>query len=76
MTDRAGSGTNVLLVAPPDVIGFRFGDGSRAAHAAAARAAGAVYVEIAGPLDLDLDTPDDLLVAEAAGLGDLRADRP
>ena len=73
VTDRAGSGTNVLLVAPPDAIAFHFGVGSRAAHAAAARAAGAVYLEITGPLDLDLDTPDDLLAAEAAGLGELRA---
>jgi 2-phospho-L-lactate guanylyltransferase len=76
VTDRAGGGTNVLLVAPPDAIAFHFGDGSRAAHAAAARAAGAIYVEIAGPLDLDLDTPDDLLVAEAAGLGAVRAGLP
>ena len=76
VTDRAGSGTNVLLVAPPEAIAFRFGEGSRAAHAAAARAAGAAYLEIAGPLDLDLDTPDDLLAAEAAGLGGLRAELP
>lgn len=76
VTDRAGSGTNVLLVAPPDAIAFRFGEGSRAAHAAAARAAGAAYLEVAGPLDLDLDTPDDLLAAEAAGLGSLRAELP
>jgi len=76
VTDRAGSGTNVLLVAPPDAIAFRFGVGSRAAHAAAAHAAGAVYLEITGPLDLDLDTPDDLLLAEAAGLGSLRSELP
>jgi coenzyme F420-0:L-glutamate ligase/coenzyme F420-1:gamma-L-glutamate ligase len=76
VADRAGSGTNVLLVAPPDAIAFRYGEGSRAAHAAAARAAGAAYLEIAGPLDLDLDTPDDLLAAEAAGLGDLREELP
>jgi len=42
----------------------------------AARAAGATYVEVAGPLDLDLDTPDDLLAAEARGLGTLTADAP
>ena len=76
MTDRAGSGTNILLVAPPDAIAFRFGEGSRAAHAAAARAAGALTSRSAGPLDLDLDTPDDLLAAEAAGLGGLRAELP
>jgi len=76
VTDRAGTGTNVLLVAPPDAISFHFGDGSRAVHAAAARAARAAYLEIAGPLDLDLDTPDDLLVAEAAGLGAVRTGLP
>ncbi len=72
--DRAGAGTNVLLVAPPDAIPFHFGEGSRAAHANAARAAGAIYLEVDGPLELDLDTPDDLLAAEALGLGDLRAE--
>jgi 2-phospho-L-lactate guanylyltransferase len=72
--DRAGTGTNVLLVAPPRAIDFHFGDGSRAAHAAAASAVGAVHLELGGPLALDLDTPDDLLVAEAAGLGGVRAE--
>lgn len=76
VTDRAGDGTNALLLAPPGAIPFRFGPGSRAAHAAAARDAGAAYIEVAGPLDLDLDTPDDLLAAEARGLGALTADRP
>jgi 2-phospho-L-lactate guanylyltransferase len=74
--DRAGSGTNALLVAPPGAIPFSFGIGSRAAHAASARAAGADYLEIGGPLTLDLDTPDDLLAAEAAGLAGLRAELP
>ena len=74
--DRAGSGTNVLLVAPPRAIPFCFGEGSRAAHAAAARDAGAVHVELDGPLSLDLDTPEDLLVAEALGLADLRSALP
>ncbi len=76
MTDRAGSGTNVLLVAPPDAIDFHFGVDSRAVHATAAHAAGAAYLEIAGPLDLDLDTPEDLLAAEAAGWADLRTELP
>jgi 2-phospho-L-lactate guanylyltransferase len=76
VTDRAGSGTNVLLVTPPDAIDFHFGVDSRAVHAAAAHAAGAAYLEIAGPLDLDLDTPEDLLMAEAAGWADLRAELP
>ena len=68
MTDRAGIGTNVLLVAPPGAIPYRFGDASRQAHADWARQRGAAYVELHGPLALDLDTPDDLLAAEAAGL--------
>jgi 2-phospho-L-lactate/phosphoenolpyruvate guanylyltransferase len=63
--DRHGRGTNALLVAPPDAIGFCFGGDSRHAHAAAARAAGAELIELGGPLTLDLDTPDDLLLAES-----------
>lgn len=66
--DRHGSGTNALLLAPPDAIDFHFGEGSRAAHAAAAEAAGATYVELDGPLSFDLDTPEDLLEADRRGL--------
>lgn len=61
--DRHGRGTNALLVTPADVIAFAFGGDSRAAHSALARAAGATYVELDGPLALDLDTPEDLLLA-------------
>lgn len=64
--DRHGRGTNALLVAPPDVIDVQFGGDSRAAHAAAAVEAGALLVELAGPLRLDLDTPDDLVLAQTA----------
>jgi 2-phospho-L-lactate guanylyltransferase len=66
--DRHGSGTNALLLAPPDVIPFRFGEGSRDAHCAAARAAGAAFLELDGPLTFDLDTLDDLLEADRRGL--------
>jgi len=66
VADRHGRGTNALLVAPPDAIEFCFGGDSRAAHAAAAQAAGATLVELGGPLGLDLDTPEDLLLAELA----------
>jgi len=76
VTDQARTGTNVLLVVPPRAIPFRFGEGSRAAHAEAARRAGATYLEIGGPLALDLDTPDDLLAAEAAGFGRFRGELP
>jgi 2-phospho-L-lactate guanylyltransferase len=65
--DRHGTGTNALLLVPPDAIPFRFGEGSRAAHAAAARSAGASYVELDGPLDFDVDTPADLLEADMRG---------
>lgn len=64
VADRHGRGTNALVVAPPDAIDVRFGGDSRAAHAAAALDAGALLVELAGPLRLDLDTPDDLVLAE------------
>ena len=66
--DRHGTGTNALLLAPPDAIPFRFGAGSRVAHCSAARAAGASYVELSGPLTFDLDTPEDLLEADRRGL--------
>jgi 2-phospho-L-lactate guanylyltransferase (CobY/MobA/RfbA family) len=55
-------------MSPPDAIEFRFGDRSRAAHAAAAKARGASYVELEGPLTFDVDTPDDLLEADRRGL--------
>jgi 2-phospho-L-lactate guanylyltransferase len=63
--DRHRRGTNALLVAPPDAIEPRFGGDSRAAHEAAAQAAGARFVELDGPLTIDLDTPEDLILAES-----------
>ncbi|MGD0863519.1 MAG: 2-phospho-L-lactate guanylyltransferase [Candidatus Limnocylindrales bacterium] len=66
--DRHGTGTNALLVSPPDAIPFRFGEDSRAAHAREAAAAGAAYAEVAGPLAFDVDTAEDLLEADSAGL--------
>lgn len=64
--DRHGRGTNALLLAPPDAIDTCFGGDSRAAHVLAAREAGAELVVLDGPLALDVDTPDDLLLAEAS----------
>ena len=59
--DKTGSGTNGLALRPPDVIGFHFGAGSRAAHELAARVAGIEPVLVERPgLAFDLDTPDDL----------------
>jgi 2-phospho-L-lactate guanylyltransferase len=64
--DRHGEGTNALLLAPPEVVEPAFGTASRAAHRAKALAAGATYQEVGGPLSLDVDTRDDLLLAGAA----------
>lgn len=64
--DRHGRGTNALLIAPPDAIDLCYGGASAIAHQAAARAVGARLVVLDGPLTLDLDTPDDLLLAEAS----------
>jgi 2-phospho-L-lactate guanylyltransferase len=64
--DRHGRGTNALLIAPPDAIDLCFGGDSAIAHTEAARAIGARLIELGGPLALDIDTPDDLLLAEAS----------
>jgi 2-phospho-L-lactate guanylyltransferase len=67
--DRHGRGTNSLLLAPPDVIDFAFGGDSRVAHRHAAAAASTELVELDGPLSLDIDTPEDLLLVQAGELG-------
>jgi 2-phospho-L-lactate/phosphoenolpyruvate guanylyltransferase len=59
--DRHGTGTNALLISPPDAIAPSFGPGSFERHVAAARAAGVEYtVERVPGLMLDIDTPEDL----------------
>ena len=63
--DRHRRGTNALLLDPPEVIDPAFGGDSRAGHAWLAESADIRFVELAGILELDLDTPDDLLLAEA-----------
>jgi 2-phospho-L-lactate guanylyltransferase len=59
--DRHGTGTNALLLTPPDVLGPSFGPDSRRRHLADASGAGvpAEVVEL-DSLALDVDTPEDL----------------
>jgi 2-phospho-L-lactate/phosphoenolpyruvate guanylyltransferase len=59
--DRHGTGTNGLLMAPPDAIGPAFGPDSCERHLdRAGRAGWAARREPVSSLGLDLDTPDDL----------------
>jgi 2-phospho-L-lactate guanylyltransferase len=59
--DRHGTGTNALLLTPPDALAPSFGPGSRDRHAAKAHETGASFefVEVRS-LGLDVDTPEDL----------------
>lgn len=60
--DRHGTGTNALVLSPPDAIVPAFGEGSCARHVAAAREAGVPFaVEELPSLALDLDTPADVV---------------
>ena len=62
--DRHGTGTNALLLEPPDAMHPAFGPGSRERHLAMASEA-VVDEEIPGLL-LDVDTPDDLAALDEA----------
>jgi 2-phospho-L-lactate/phosphoenolpyruvate guanylyltransferase len=65
--DRHGTGTNALLLSPPDVFEPSFGPESLARHTSAARAASVAYsVERVPTLALDVDTPEDLAALAAA----------
>jgi 2-phospho-L-lactate guanylyltransferase len=66
--DRHGTGTNALLLTPPDVMRPSFGEGSFARHTALAGGAPRV-VEIPS-LCHDVDTPQDLAaLRRAPGVG-------
>jgi 2-phospho-L-lactate guanylyltransferase len=64
--DRHGTGTNALLLTPPDALSPSFGPGSCQRHLANAQAAG-IHAEVVSvpSLALDIDTPDDLAVLAA-----------
>jgi 2-phospho-L-lactate guanylyltransferase len=65
--DRHGTGTNALVLSPPDAIRPAFGEGSRDRHVAAAREAGIPFaVEELDSLALDLDTPADIVALTRA----------
>lgn len=60
--DRAGTGTNALLLRPPDAFEPSFGSGSLARHVQAAESAGIRFrVQPVASLMHDVDTPDDLV---------------
>lgn len=59
--DRHGTGTNALLLTPPDALEPSFGPGSCQRHVSLARADGiGAEVVVLPSLALDIDTPDDL----------------
>jgi len=63
--DRHGSGTNALLLSPPDAIAPAFGEGSRQRHVDAAREAGIPFgIEELPSIELDLDTPADVIALQ------------
>ncbi len=65
--DRHGTGTNALLLTPPEVMAPAFGPGSFARHSGRAEATGAALrVAHAPSLELDVDTPGDLAALRAA----------
>jgi 2-phospho-L-lactate guanylyltransferase len=73
--DRHGTGTNGLLLCPPDAIAPSFGPDSRERHTALAVAAGVSW-RIAQPasLLLDIDTGEDLAVLRERLTGDRSSD--
>jgi len=64
--DRHGTGTNALLLTPPDSLRPAFGPGSCERHVGNAKAAGAAAEVVEVPsLALDVDTPADLEALQA-----------
>jgi 2-phospho-L-lactate/phosphoenolpyruvate guanylyltransferase len=67
--DRAGHGTNVLVVRPPAAIPFAFGEDSLSRHVALAREAGIEprILQVPGAA-FDVDTPEDVQQLVRRGL--------
>lgn len=62
VADRHGTGTNALVLSPPDAIVPAFGEGSCARHVEAARRASVPFgLEELPSIELDLDTPADVI---------------
>jgi 2-phospho-L-lactate guanylyltransferase len=69
--DRHGTGTNLLALAPPDVIAPAFGPFSRWRHRRAAAGARCMIRELwSRALVLDLDTPEDLALVHRVREGE------
>lgn len=70
--DRMGTGTNALVISPPNAVAPSFGPDSRQRHIAMGLSAGRRVAEHEVPsLALDLDTADDLMeLAERLSGGD------
>ena len=68
--DRAGTGTNALLLRRPGLIAPGFGDASLARHRQRAGAAGLRFAVVSLPgLAADLDEPEDLVLLDQASRG-------
>jgi 2-phospho-L-lactate guanylyltransferase len=69
--DRHGSGTNALVLSPPDAIPPAFGENSRQRHEESAGARGlSCSIDEVPSLALDLDTPADLIALTRAVAAD------
>jgi 2-phospho-L-lactate guanylyltransferase len=65
--DRHGTGTNALLLSPPDCLAPAFGPDSCRRHAVAAATTGTTPQLVAvSSLELDIDTPADLAALRTA----------
>ncbi len=74
--DRHGTGTNALLLSPPDAIEPSFGPGSAGRHQGLAAVAGvSAVIERVPSLELDVDTPEDLAALRALLSGASRGAR-